>query len=59
MCSSNNVLLSKFLTAEKIPPISIHHHMHAVHGNKRVDESTVRCGVWEFKQKVGEAVVSG
>jgi len=51
-CSSNSVPLSEFLTGEKIPPISIHHHMHAVYGNKCVDVSTARCWVWQFKQKV-------
>ena len=43
----------------KIPTISIHHHMHAVYGNKCVDVSNVRHWVWQFKQKVGQAVVSG
>jgi len=33
--------------------------MHAVYGNKCVDVSSVRCWVQQFKQKVGEAVVSG
>jgi hypothetical protein len=27
----------KFLTAEKIPPINIHHHMQAVYGDKYAD----------------------
>jgi hypothetical protein len=26
--------ITEFLTAEKIPPIDIHCHMHAVYGNK-------------------------
>jgi len=53
------VPLSEFLTGEKTPPISIHHHMHAVYGNKCVDISTAKCWVWQFNQKVWEAVVSG
>ena len=36
-CVSNNMPLS---TAEKIPPIDIHHHMQAVYGDKCVDVST-------------------
>jgi hypothetical protein len=40
-CVSNNTPL---LTAEKIPPINVHHHMQAVHRDKCVDVSTVRVG---------------
>jgi hypothetical protein len=53
------VPLFKFLIAENIPPVSIHRHMHAMSGNKCVDVSNVRHWEWQFKQKVGEAVVSG
>jgi len=46
----------KFLTVEKIPPIYIHCHKQAVYGDKRVDISTARWWVWQFKQEeVGEA----
>jgi hypothetical protein len=58
-CSSNNVQLSEFLTAEKSPLFSINRHMNAVYGDKCVDVSIVRCWIWQFKQEVGEAVVSG
>ena len=49
MCRSNNVLLYGFLTAEKIPPTTIHRHMLAVYGNKSVYVSIGRHWVWQIK----------
>jgi hypothetical protein len=58
-CSSTYALLSEFLTAYKNPLFSINHYMNAVYADNHADVSTGKCGVWQFKQKVGEAVVSG
>ena len=41
----------EFLTAEKISPIDIHHHMQAVYRDKCVDVSKARCRVHQFKQE--------
>jgi hypothetical protein len=47
----NQHAVIKFLTAEKISPIDIHHHMQAVYRDKCVDVSKVRCRVQQFKQE--------
>jgi len=56
---SNSVLLLKFLTAEKVPPIEIHRRMQAVYGDQCADVSTVRRCVRRFKDgELGQADLS-